>query len=210
MLDARGNLVTTNKALDKLSLEMYKERLKPNPIGNNLKVHQVQREDLFEKQISEAQKNVTPEWTMEDLELVLKQLKNGKSRDPLGYANELFKPENVGSDLKNALLLMSNEIKNQQIFPEALSQCNITSLYKNKGSRKDFSNYRGIFRVTVLRSIIDKLIYNDEYDTIDKHLTDSNVGARRNRNIRDNIFVISAISHNIRRKKLKRHIYPNI
>ena len=89
MLDARGNLVTTNKALDKLSLEMYKERLKPNPIGNNLKVHQVQREDLFEKQISEAQKNVTPEWTMEDLELVLKQLKNGKSRDPLGYANEL-------------------------------------------------------------------------------------------------------------------------
>ena len=73
----------------------------------------------------------------------------------------------------------------------------------HKGSKKAFSNYRGIFRVTVLRSIIDKLIYNDEYDTIDKHLTDSNVGARRNRNIRDNIFVISAISHNIRKRNLR-------
>ena len=90
-------------------------------------------------------------------------------------------------------------MKKQQVFPEALSLCNITSLYTNKGSRKDYNNYyRGIFRVTVLRSIDDKLIYNDEYETIDHHVTDSYVGARRNRNIRDNIFIISAILNNIR------------
>ena len=53
----------------------------------------------------------------------------------------------------------------------------------------------------MLRSIIDKLIYNDEYKIIDEHLTDSNVGARKNRNIRDNIFVISAILNDIRKKK---------
>ena len=140
---------------------------------------------------------------MNDLDIVLQQLKNGKSRDPLGYANELFKPENTGTDLKYAVLRLSNEIKKQQVFPEALSLCNIISLYKNKGSGKDFNNYRGIFRVTVLRSIVDKIIYNDEYETIDHHLTDSNVGARRNRNIRDNIFVISAILNNIRRRKLR-------
>ena len=63
--------------------------------------------------------------------------------------------------------------------------------------------HAGIFRVTTLRSIIDKLIYNDEYETIDKNLTDSNVGARKNRNIRDNIFVINAILNNVKKKNIK-------
>ena len=101
------------------------------------------------------------------------------------------------------MLKLSNEVKKQQIFPKALALCNITSLYKNKGSKKDYNNYRGIFRVTAIRSIIDKLIYNDEYETIDANLTDSNVGARRNRNIRDNIFVINAITNNIRKNNIK-------
>ena len=44
-----------------------------------------------------------------------------------------------------------------------------------------------------MRSILDTLIYNDEYDNIDLNLTDSNVGARKQRNIRDNIFVMNAV-----------------
>ena len=34
-------------------------------------------------------------------------------------------------------------------------------------------------------------------------MTDSNVGARRHRNIRDNIFVINAILNNVRKRKIK-------
>ena len=128
MLDAKGNLITTNKALEQLSMDMYKERLKSHQINENFKVHQMQRENLWQKRFKEAQGNVTPDWTMQDLEVVLKQLKNKKSRDPLGLANELFKPENAGDDLKLALLKMSNEIKNQHIFPKALGLCNISSL----------------------------------------------------------------------------------
>ena len=139
---------------------------------------------------------------MANLDVTLKQLKNNKYRDPLGFANELFKPENAGEDFKEAVLLLMNNIKKQQIFPLILKSCNITSLYKHKGSRKDFCNYRGIFRVIVLRSIFDKLIFNDEYPNIDRHLTDSNVGARKNRNIQDNIFVINAIMNNVVKRKL--------
>ena len=73
----------------------------------------------------------------------------------------------------------------------------ITSIYKNKGARNDFENYRGIFRVPIFRSILDRLIYNDEYEKIDANLSDSNVGARKNRNIRDNIFVLNAITNSV-------------
>ena len=140
---------------------------------------------------------------MDNLNIVLGQLKNNTSRDPMGYSNEIFKPEHAGEDLKMAVLKMSNGIKRQQVFPVALSQCNISSLYKKKGTRKDFNNYRGIFRVTNIRSILDKLIYNDEYANIDENLTDINVGARRNRNIRENIFFINAITNNVRRRNIK-------
>ena len=70
-----------------------------------------------------------------------------------------------------------------------------------KSSRNDFENYRGIFRVTIFRSILDRLIYNDEYEEIDSNLTDSNVGARKGRNIRDNIFVINSVVNSVLKGK---------
>ena len=79
-----------------------------------------------------------------------------------------------------ANLLMMNLIKNKQEFPEILRICNITSIYK-KGKRNNFNNYRGIFRVVILRSILDRLIYNDIYPVIDSELSDANVGSRKGR-----------------------------
>ena len=85
-----------------------------------------------------------------------------------------------------------NLIKSQQRFPKHLQKGNITSIYKTK-SRKDFNNYR----VQILRSILDRLTYNDSYYTIDSNLTDGNVGARKQRSARDNTFVISAICNSV-------------
>ena len=130
---------------------------------------------------------------MKDLKRVLKNLKKQKSRDPLGLANDIFRPEVAGDDLKLAIVKMMNNIKDQQKYPECLELCNISSIWKQKKSKNEFDSYRGIFRLTVFRSILDRLIYNDEYKNIDRNLTDANVGARKNRNIRDNIFVMNAI-----------------
>ena len=58
-------------------------------------------------------------------------------------------------------------------------------------------NYRGVFRVTVLRSILNRLMYNDSYEAIDQIITNKNVGARKSQNIRDNIFLLGAISNSI-------------
>ena len=119
------------------------------------------------------------------------QLKNDKSRDPNGLANELFKEDAAGSDLKEAILKLMNQIKTEQKYPICLELCNITSIWKLKGSRNQFSSYRGIF--SVFRAILDRLIYDDEIENIVSNLTDSNVGVRRKRNMRDNIFVLNAI-----------------
>ena len=58
-------------------------------------------------------------------------------------------------------------------------------------------NYRGVFRVPLFRSILDRLMYNDLYTTLDSNLTDGNVGARKDRNIRDNIFILGAVINSV-------------
>ena len=81
------------------------------------------------------------------MRFVVKNLKKNKSRDPHGYSNKLF--QFGGTDVISAILKLMNGIKKQQTFPQALQPCNITSLFKNKGSIKDHNMYRGVFHVTV-------------------------------------------------------------
>ena len=73
-----------------------------------------------------------------------------------------------GNDLTLAIMKLMNGIKREQKFPNCLKECNITCLFKNKGSKKDLNMYRGIFRVTIFRNILDGLIFNDEYETLEK------------------------------------------
>ena len=52
---------------------------------------------------------------MKQLEAVLNYLKKNKSRDPHGYANDVFKLDVAGDDLKLAVLTLLNRIKDEQM-----------------------------------------------------------------------------------------------
>ena len=94
-----------------------------------------------------------------------------------------------------------NLVKSTQIYPTILQSSNITSFYKSKGDRANLENDRAIFVVAKLRSILDKLVYNDKYSIIDNSMSCSNIGARKNRNIRDHWFVINAVINDTFKKK---------
>ena len=66
-------------------------------------------------------------------------------------------------------------------------------MYKGKSSKSDMDNQRGLFNLVTIRTIIDKLIYLDEYEKVDENLTDCNVGSRKKRNVRDNLFVVNGV-----------------
>ena len=86
--------------------------------------------------------------------------------DPNGMVNEVFKASCIGSDLKEALLLLLYGPKTEQFIPMFMSLYNITSIHKNKGSRFDLENDQGIFILTVLKKILDKLIYFNKYEEL--------------------------------------------
>ena len=88
-------------------------------------------------------------------------------------------------------------------IPDFVQSTNISSIYKRRGSRNDLDNDRGVFNVSSVRSIIDKLIYYDIYDTVDGNMSDSNVGGRKQRNIRDNLFIVYGIINFAVQEKLE-------
>ena len=65
----------------------------------------------------------------------------------------------------------------------------------------DLNNDRGVFVVVKIRSILDKLIYNNKFKIIDANMSDSNIGGRKGRNIRDHLFVINGIINDIIKNK---------
>ena len=129
----------------------------------------------------------SPPWIQSELELAVKSLKNNKTPDPHGMINEIFKAGCAGSDLQESLLILYNGMKESQFIPSFITLENITTFYKNKGSRFDMENYRGIFNLTVLKKILDKLIYHDNFKDIDERMSNSNIGARRDRNIQNHL-----------------------
>ena len=138
---------------------------------------------------------------MDQLERPLRSLKNNKSRDYYGHVYELFKKG--GTDLKKSLLRFCNIMKSNQNYPEKLTFSDITSLYKNKGPKDELNNERGIFGGVKVSSIVEKLILNDTYKTIEESMSQSNIGGLKGRNMKDHIFVINAVISEAKRNPSK-------
>ena len=201
--NARGQIITSPEGLKLLYLETYKHRLRHRPIHQDLKEIKILKETLFYLRLQVAKETSSKPWSMKHLEKVLSSLKTTKARDPKGLVNDLFKPGVIGQNLKKSLLTLLNKIKVECIIPEFMEWANITSLYKGKGDRLDLTNDRGIFLVTVFRGILMKLIYNDKYDILDKNMSDSNVGGRKGKSIRNHIFLINGIIMDVLSSKSK-------
>ena len=100
MIDATGKLVTKGDKLKEAAMEHYQKVLANRPMKEELVKYQEEREKLCQERIQMASKNITEEWTRKDLKNVIQKLKKKKSRDPLGYSNELI--QCGGEDVTNA------------------------------------------------------------------------------------------------------------
>ena len=185
-LDENGDLVTEKMKLKNLYTNVYKTRLKSREIRPDYAQLKELKNLLFDMRIKLSKLRKSEGWRMSDLIKVTKNLKTRKAADPKGLINELFKPGVAGTDLLESLLMLCNRVKAECEIPAFLKLTNITSIFKKRGSKTDLNNDRGVFNVMTVRSVIDNLIYKDYYDIIDDNMSDSNVGGRRGRNIRDN------------------------
>ena len=204
--DSKGNLITNHEQLKELYLKTYRQRMRNRPIKENLQDLKELKSELFEVRLDISKQNKSKKWKMVHLETALKALKAGKARDPNGWVYELFMDGVIGENLKRSLLHIVNKIKESNKIPEFARMADISTIYKGKGKKSELVNDRGIFIVPILRSIIMRLIYQDYYSLLDKSMSDSQVGSRKNKNIRNHIWIIHGIITDVKSKKRKKPV----
>ena len=94
--------------------------------------------------------------------------------------------------------MMFNRILNEGEIPSQWEEMRIKSIYKNKGSRKELKNRRGIFITNILSKMFERVVMAEVNRTI-KH-EETQYGARKGRSSKDNWLVIMALIEENRRR----------
>ena len=98
---------------------------------------------------------------------------------------------------------MYNKIKETGKIPDFMRLTNISAIYKGRGEKASLESDRGIFLVSLFRTIMMTMIYLRKYNIVEENMSDSNIGARKRKNIRNHIFVVNSIIHDVLSKKSK-------
>ena len=103
-VDEEGNLITAPETLKQLYSKTYQMRLQKRKMWSHYEELEDLKVKLWNQRLELVMKETTPDWSLLELNEVLKTLKNKKCRDPNGLYSEVFKDEYAGKDLKLALL----------------------------------------------------------------------------------------------------------
>ena len=134
-----------------------------------------------------AKGNSRTDFTLQELHVVIKELKTGKGTDPTGLAREIFKRSADG--LIISVLDMVNSTKRFKIFPLEWSKIWIRTLKKKRSSFRKLENYRGIFFVPILSIIFEKLLKNRISQHLQQNMSRYQSGCTKGKSVVDKLFI---------------------
>lgn len=127
-------------------------------------------------------------------------------RDAQGLINEILKPGVAGTDFKMSLLSLLNNTKKHLQIPHMMQIVNIALIPKpGRRNLQHIDNHRGIVLIHKFCSLLMRMLLNDNYDKVDEFMSDSNVGGRKGRSVRDHLFMVNGIvfdHHNSQNKPI--------
>ena len=132
----------------------FKARLEHRKIDPLLKSYEEKTNFLARSYVEMAARRKGPPISMEELDKVTKELKEGKCAGTDVIPPEFYKRMSTGMRLY--ILDVMNEIKDQLVFPSQWQETLIAIIFKNKGSRKYLKNYRGIFLTQIISKLYEK------------------------------------------------------
>ena len=197
--DKNGNLVADYDGILEVMKEEFVFRLRNREMKDEYLELKELKEYLCQLRLRITKNSDFQKWSMQQLIKAVAKLKNNKCKDPHGHINELYK--SMGEDGMKSLLDMLNQIKLEIIIPSKLNVSNVSTIYKGKGSMHDVLNLRGIFKLPIIRNILDSLVYSDEQEQVCASMGPFQVGNQKGRNIRDNTLVLHAAINEVQANK---------
>ena len=199
VIDKRGNLATDYDNILDVMKDEFTFRLRNREINPEFAELKDLKEYLCSLRLEITKKADYEKWSIEQLNRAIARMKTNKCRDPHGHVNELYK--NMGKDGLLSLLKLLNTIKEVLLIPASLNLSNISTIYKGKGSKQEVVNLRGIFKLPIIRNILDRLVYYDEQDQLGQKMGQYQVGNQKGRNIRDHTLVLHAVINDAQENK---------
>ena len=120
------------------------------------------------------------------------QTSAGKSPGMDGIPAELFKA--AGPEAFNTFHAILVSIWEEEDMPSEFKDATIVTLFKNKGSKTDCGNYRGISLLSIAGKILARIILNRLVsDIAEENLPEAQCGFRPNRSTTDMIFTVRQV-----------------
>ncbi|KAL8611454.1 hypothetical protein ACOMHN_014509 [Nucella lapillus] len=120
--------------------------------------------------------------TMEEVTKAIHQTSSGKATDMDGIPADIWDTEDMPQEFRDAT---------------------IVSLYKNKGSKSDCGNYRGISLLSIAGKIMARIILNRLIPTVsENNLPEAQCGFRPDRSTVDMIFAVRQVQEKCKEQNL--------
>ena len=128
---------------------------------------------------------------MDELTKAIKQINSGLASGKDGIPAEIYKA--TGPRAMEVFLDIIQSIWDQEKMPEDFRDALIVALYKNKGSKVDCGNYRGISLLSIAGKIFARIILNRLIAVSEANLPEAQCGFRPGRSNLDMIFTVRQV-----------------
>lgn len=175
-----GNIITGEEDVLTRWKEFFKELLNEESPGGY----------EYISYTSTTQQEEPPPPSNEEIEEIVRKLKNNKSPGSDGITSELFKYG--GYRLNNHLQELLNEIWKKEELPKEWTEAIICPIYK-KGDKSECQNYRGIALLNVAYKILATYLKNKLIEEMEINIGEYQSGFRQGRSVIDQIFALREI-----------------
>ena len=153
----KGKLVTTKEEICDAYKEYYEDLLtvtsKRTKTDENKELMR-KVETKFNKIMEKGEKQQPLQITRNDIENTVKKLKRKKAKDSKGWNNEMV--IEGGEEMIKSLEMMMQRTLNEEVTPAQWNEMIIKSIHKNRKSRQDLTNQRGLFLTNIMSKILEK------------------------------------------------------
>ena len=184
-----GDEVCGDSAIREAYRQEFSNRLKHNKIDERFANYEVMTNLLCDMYVSATKSILSPNFTVEEAKKVIRELSNKKAPGLDKITNEILK--NAGEGLVVEMVNVINSIKNDSDSPDQWNKVVIQALFKNKGSKRELVNYRGVFLTSCISKLCEKLIMLRISDPLES-VSLAQCGATKNKSPADNVFVLNA------------------
>ena len=173
-----GNEVFGEQMIKDTYVKEFQYRLRERKIAPALMNYESRTKLLCNLLVEQSKSVKVPDYSEEEFNCVTKKMKKKKS-----CGRDMIPPEvpiSWGDQMKKLCINVMNSIKHTHEIPDRWFDVLISTIYKNKGSRKMLVNQRGIFLKQILSKIFERLNTN-RIEQYVQRIDPFQAGCRRNR-----------------------------